>query len=137
VNGYRRLAAAAVAVCCCLAACGGGSPSVSDRAASELGARVTAVRAAAGAHDAEQAARALDALRTSVAQLRRAGEVSPGRAAEILAAATAVQDQLVSITTTTTTTTVPPTTTPRAKGDDKGATPPAPDHGKGGGPGKG
>jgi hypothetical protein len=142
VSGRWRLAAAAVAVGC-LAACGGGSPSVSDRAASELGARVTAVRAAAGAHDAEQATRALAALRTSVAQLRRAGDVSPGRAAEILAAATAVQDQLVSITTTTTTTTttVPaPPTAPRGKREDKGddqAGSPAPDHGKGGGPGKG
>jgi hypothetical protein len=134
VNGRWRVAAVALAVAC-LAACGGGSPSMSDGAASELHARVTAVRAAAGAHDAERAARALDALRTSVARLRRAGDVSPGRAAEILSAATAVQDQLVSITTTTTTTTtVPPPTAPRGKGDDK---PKGPDPGEGGSPGKG
>ena len=115
-----------------LASCGDGSPSVSDDAASELHAQVTAVRTAVGAHDAERATRALDTLRASVSRLRRSGDVSADRAREILAAATAVQNRLVSITTTTTTTTtttVPPTV-PNDKGDDHG-------NGKGNGKGKG
>jgi len=126
----RRLVIVALAVSV-LAACGGGSPSVSDDAASELHAQVTAVRTAVGAHDAERAARALDTLRASVSKLRRSGDVSADRAREILAAATAVQTRLVSITTTTTTTTttVPPTV-PNDEGDDHG-------NGKGNGKGKG
>ena len=125
----RRLLAIVAPAATFLAACGGGSPPVSDDAASELHAQVSAVRAAVGGHDAAQAARALDTLRASVARLRRAGDVSGDRAEEILAAATAVQDQLVSITTTTTTTTttVPPTLphdegkgNGKGKGNDKG-----------------
>jgi hypothetical protein len=112
----------------CFAACGSGSPSVSDDAASELHAQVTAVRTAVGAHDADGAAQALDTLRASVTKLRRSGDVSADRAREILAAATAVQTRLVSITTTTTTTTTVPPTVPNDKGDD---------HGKGKGNGKG
>ena len=127
----RQLVIVALAVSV-LASCGGGSPSVSDDAASELHAQVTAVRTAVGAHDAERAAHALDMLRASVSRLRRSGDVSADRAREILVAATAVQNRLVSITTTTTTTTtttVPPTV-PNDKGDDHG-------NGKGNGKGKG
>lgn len=116
----RRAFVAILLVATLLAACGGGSPSMTARGASELHAQVTAVRAAASAHDADGAARALDTLRASVARLRRSGDVTADRATTILAAASTVEDQLVSITTTTTTTTVPPTVPPDQGDDRKG-----------------
>jgi cell division septation protein DedD len=113
-----------------LAGWGGSASPMSRAAATELQDRVAAVRTAVDARDADQAARALDDLRAAVERLRAADGISDTRAADILAAAHAVDGQLVSITTTTTTTT---TTT---------AAPPAPpptepDHVKGKGPGKG
>jgi hypothetical protein len=107
-----------------LGACGGGGgPAVTEQGASELQTQVTAVRSAAAAHDADGAARALETLRTSVARLRRSGDVTDERAASILRAADGVEAQLVTITTTTTTTTTTrpaPTTTPEDQGNDKG-----------------
>ena len=114
----RRLVVVVLAVCA-LTACGGEPPSVSDRAATQLHAQVTAVRTAVGARDADGAARALEELRASVARLRRRGDVSADRATAILAAAAGVERQLVSITTTTTTTTTAPPAPP-GKGDDHG-----------------
>jgi hypothetical protein len=114
-----RLLASIVVATAFLAACGGDSPPVSERGASDLEANVTAVKAAVGAHDADDAARALASLRATVARLRHRGDVSTERAAAILAAATDVEHQLVTITTTTTTTTttVPPPPQ-RGKGED-------------------
>jgi hypothetical protein len=105
-----------------LAACGGDGRAVSDRAANQLATQVTQVRVAVEAHDAMAAAGALTTLRTSVARLVRAGDVSQERAVEILSAARAVETQLVSITTTTTTTTTtrPPPPPPAVTGDEKG-----------------
>ena len=110
-----------------LAACGGDSAPMSSGAATELHTRVTAVRTAADARDPGAAANALDELRTAVDRLHRADELTDARAADILAAAQAVEDQLVTITTTTTTTTAPPVTAPAPapptsddKGDGKG-----------------
>jgi hypothetical protein len=131
-----------------LTACGGGSPSMNGDAATELDARVTAVRAAVVARDAAGAEVALDELRHSVSRLRHDDALSDERAVDILAAAGDVDDQLVTITTTTTTTTATTTTTtappaPPApptvddkgdKDDDKGK---GKDEGKGGGKGKG
>jgi hypothetical protein len=116
-----------------LAACGGDSTSMSDGAAAELHARVDAVRAAVTARDAAGAARALDDLRASVDRLRKDDDLSPGRANEILAAATQVRSELVAITTTTTTTTTTTVPPPPAKGhgNDQG------DNGNGDGNGKG
>ena len=111
-----------------LAACGGDSVPMSSGAATELHTRVTAVRTAADARDAGAAANALDELRTAVDRLHRADELTDARAAEILAAAKAVEDQLVTITTTTTT--APPATTPAP------APPTADDKGNGKGKGK-
>lgn len=115
-----------------LAACGGDTAPMTSGAATELHTRVTAVRAAADARDAGAAANALDELRNTVDRLHRADELTDARAADILAAAAAVRDQLVTITTTTTTTTIPPTTAPTkptaAATDEKG---------KGNGKGKG
>jgi hypothetical protein len=116
VSGFVVLALALTAS---LAACGGGTPPLSDDAAARLHAEVTAVRSAVDARDADGARRALDTLRASVAQLRTAGKVTDERAAEILAAAGAVETRLVAITTTTTTTTtVPPPPTGKGKGDN-------------------
>lgn len=94
-----------------LAACDGGSPSMDDGAAVELRAGVTAVRTAVVARDADGAERAVDDLRQTVHRLRRDEALSDERAADILAAASDVDDQLVTITTTTTTTTTTATTT--------------------------
>ena len=114
-----------------LAACGGDSAPMTSGAATELHTRVAAVRTAADARDPGAAANALDELRTAVDRLHRADELTDARAADILAAAAAVQDQLVTITTTTTTTTTPPVTAPT-----KPTAPPATDE-KGNGNGKG
>jgi hypothetical protein len=98
-------------------ACGGDSSPMSGDAAAELRGRVTAVRSAVDTRDADAAERALDDLRAAVTRLRRSDGLSDARAADILAAAGAVENQLVTITTTTTTTTtttIPPrTTSPR------------------------
>jgi len=133
----RRMLAFLVLSLSLLAACGGDSPSVSDAAASELQAQVTAVRTAVGARDADGAARALETLRQSVARLRTAGGVSGERAREILSAAAAVEGELVSITTTTSTTTTTTTTVPATVPDDRGGDHGNSGKGKGNGQGKG
>ena len=108
---------ASVVVVAVLGACGGDSAPMSDKAATQLRARVTAVRTAVEARDVDGAGRALDALRQAVDRLRGENALSDGRAADILAAASAVNDQLVTVTTTTTTTTTvpPPPPTPATK----------------------
>jgi cell division protein FtsN len=106
---------ASIAVVAVLGACGGDSAPMNGEAAKQLRDRVTAVRTALEARDVDGAGRALDALRQTVAQLRRDDGLSDSRAADILAAANGVDDQLVTITTTTTTTTTtvpPPPTKP-------------------------
>ena len=102
---------------------------MTETGASGLRAEMAAVRTAVGAHDADGAARALDALRASVARLRRSGDVTEDRAAAIFAAATTVEAQLALITTTTTTTAPTPPAVPHDPGDDG--------NGKGKGNGKG
>jgi len=120
VSARTRVAGFCVAVAL-LSACGGGDlPSISGDAAKTLDSQVTAVRAAVQARDADAAARALATLRASVERLRRSGDITDNRASQILAAAGAVETQLVSITTTTTTTTLPlPPATKPGKGHDK------------------
>jgi hypothetical protein len=114
-----------------LAACGSDTAPMTRGAATELHTRVAAVRAAADARDPGAAANALDELRAAVDRLHRSDELTDARAADIRAAAAAVEAQLVTITTTTTTTTTPRTTAPA-----KPTAPPATDD-KGNGNGKG
>jgi hypothetical protein len=117
-----------------LAACGGDSPSMTGDASTQLRERVTAVRTAVETRDADGAASALDALRQAVDHLRRDDALSDERAADILAAASAVDDQLVTITTTTTTTTTTTVPTPQTE-PERGPGPkddPAGKEGKGG-----
>ncbi len=84
----RPLLASIALVTLLLSACGGGGlPTMSDDAASRVHAQVTAVRDAVTARDADGAARALATLRSTVEHLRRSGDVSGAKAAEILAAA--------------------------------------------------
>jgi hypothetical protein len=94
---------------------------MSDDATKTLDSQVSAVRYAVQARDADGAARALQTLRSSVERLRRSGDITDSRASKILAAAGAVETELVSITTTTTTTTttLPPATRKPGKGNDK------------------
>jgi hypothetical protein len=124
----RVLLGMAVGLALLLAACGDGSPPMTGDAAAVLRDRMTAVRTAVESRDAAGAQRALDDLRQAVDRLRRQDALTGTRAADILAAATSVNDQLVTITTTTTTTTT--TTSPPAP-------PLAGDHGKGKGNGDG
>jgi hypothetical protein len=74
-------------------------------AARQLDVRLTAVRAAVETRDVDRAEVALDDLRRAVHRLRHDAALSDERAADILDAAGAVGDQLVTITTTTTTST--------------------------------
>ena len=108
----------------------GDSAPMSSRAATELYTRVTAVRTAADGRARAGRRTRLDELRTAVDRLHRADELTDACAADILAAAQAVEDQLVTITTTTTTTTAPPVTTPAP------APPTSDDQGNGKGKGK-
>ena len=121
----RLLATLAVGITLAtLAACGGSSPPMNGDAAKELQTRVTAVRTAVVARDADGAERALADLRQAVTRLRRDDALSDERAAELLAAAGDVDDQLVTITTTTTTTTTTTAPPPApAPVDDKGKGP--------------
>lgn len=136
----RRLGGVAIVVCLMLlAACGGDTPSMSSDAATELQGRFVAVRSAVEARDVDGAARALDQLRLAVGRLRRSDGLSDARAADILGAAGAVQDQLVTITTTTTTTTTttsPPAAVPAPDTKPGKGSPPEDDQGRSK-PGKG
>ncbi len=103
-------AAGAVVVTVLLAGCGGGSSSLTlpAGAARQLQAQVAAVRADAVGFDPAAARRDLTNLETTVRQLGRSGQIPAIRATSILAAAHAVEIDLVLLPTTTTTTTTPP-----------------------------
>src|SRR5262249_54920180 len=112
----RVLLCTAVVAAIGLGACGGDGPAVSGRAARQLDPEVAPLPRAVEARDAPAPGGALTTLRTSVDRFERSGDVSEQRAVEILAAARAVETQLVSITTTTTTTSPPPTVGDRGRG---------------------
>lgn len=96
--------AVVVAMAVVLAACGGGGATFDDRASSELGLRVAAVREAVTAQDRPRAEQLLAELDAAVERLTAEGAVDPTRADEVRAAADGVRAQLPAITTTTTTT---------------------------------
>ena len=99
-----RAMTAAVAVILAAASCGS-SGAMSDTARQKLNALVGQVRAAAVARDRPQAKHALGSLRHWVHQFQQDGEISSGRATDILAAAATVEAHLAPYATTTTTTT--------------------------------
>ena len=82
---------------------------MSDTARQKLDALVGQVRAAAVARDRPEAKHALGSLRHWVHQFQQDGQISSGRATDILAAAATVEAHLspYATTTTTTTTTLP------------------------------
>ena len=114
VRGLRHgvAASALTALLIASAGCGGSAVSVTPGAVRDLSARVTDVRRAAIAHDADAARRALESLRRRVATLRTRGEISDERAAAVLAAATRLDAHLDLVTTTTVTTTTTTTGPP-------------------------
>ncbi len=91
--------------------CGDAPPSVSAEASQLLTEQVGAVRAAAAGGDAAGAEAQLAALRVSVEDLHRAGDVDAGALQRITAALDDVQAQLGGIPTTTTAPPPNPTTT--------------------------
>jgi hypothetical protein len=133
-------AVACLVVASALAACGTVSP-ITSRAAAELSAAVQAVRSAALADHPSLAATDIRALKTKVAALENAGELSPARARAVLAAASTVQTQLellvATTTTTATTATTATTTTTTTTQAAPGPRPGPPNPGNGQMPGKG
>jgi len=103
-----RAITAAVVVILAAASCGS-SGAMSDTARQKLDALVGQVRAAAVARDRPEAKHALGSLRHWVHQFQQDGQISSGRATDILAAAATVEAHLspYATTTTTTTTTLP------------------------------
>jgi len=99
-----RAITAAVVVILAAASCGS-SGAMSDTARQKLDALVGQVRAAAVARDRPEAKHALGSLRHWVHQFQQDGQISSGRATEILAAAATVEAHLAPYATTTTTTT--------------------------------
>ena len=75
-------------------ACGGEEKGLSDQAAADLQAGVARVRAKAGAGDRAGAAGELAAVRAAVDRYRGQGQISEGRAADVLAAAGEVEARL-------------------------------------------
>jgi predicted component of type VI protein secretion system len=122
------------------AGCASTSPGLSAQASRTLDARVQAVRAAATEHNRALADTRLSQLLADVSQLKRQGQLTSSRATAILAAAAAVQAQLVTIPNPapppTTLAPPPPATTPASPaGDEK--THGNGDGGGGGGGGRG
>ena len=85
-------------------ACGGEEKGLSDQAAADLQAGVARVRAKAGAGDRAGAGGELAGVRAAVDRYRGQGQISAGRAADVLAAAGEVETRLALV--------VPPTPAP-------------------------
>jgi hypothetical protein len=89
----RRLLAAVVFGCLALAACGGVA-GMNDSAAADLSARVASVRAAVSNGDHDAAEEALSDLHLAVVNLTTRGEITEGKASDILQAAERVSAAL-------------------------------------------
>jgi hypothetical protein len=98
-----------------LAGCGSGSEVLSKDGSAALSASVADLRTAAAVRDADRARADLVAIRTTVADLQRRGEISEKRATDVLASADAVEASLALITTTT----APPVPIGKDKHDEK------------------
>lgn len=112
----RRLVVLALSAALAAAGCGKSDSGLSDKAAGELEPRVAALRQLAGARDLPQATSTLAELRAAVQSLLAQKELSESRAAAILDAATAVEQNLAAIAPPTTT--APPPTVPTIRGGD-------------------
>jgi len=124
-----RAITAAVVVILAAASCGS-SGAMSDTARQKLDALVGQVRAAAVARDRPEAKHALGSLRHWVHQFQQDGQISSGRATDILAAAATVEAHLAPYATTTTTTTTTLPEPPEHREPDKHHEPDK-GHGKG------
>jgi hypothetical protein len=105
------LAAAGLAGC-------GSAPPITAKAASELSGAVQAVRSAALAGNPSGAESDLASLQAKVNDLEKTGELTPTRAAAILAAAHTVMAQLAAFSTSTTSTSTTTTTVSPGPGHD-------------------
>jgi hypothetical protein len=120
----RRVVGAVVVVATCIAGCGQGSTNT-DRAAQALSPKIAQIRTAAQARQPMLARTRLAELRTQVESLHQQRVLSDVATARILAAATAVEQQLnptVSSSPPTTASTTPSTTVrsaPSGKSDHK------------------
>ncbi len=118
-RAHRRLATMAVTAGMALAllfattllACGSKDRGLSDQAAADLQAGVARVRAAAVGGDRAGASGQLAALRGAVDRHRSQGQISAGRAADVLAAAGEVEARLALLAAPPPTTATPNTTT--------------------------
>jgi len=106
----------AVGIAIALGACGGGAGGLSATTRTRLEPLVEQIRRAAESRDRQGTQRALAQLQTAVAADEQNGDISPTKAAQILAAAAQVQSRLPLIPTTTTT---PTTTTPTTRPPDQ------------------
>ena len=118
---------------------GCGSSGLSAQAHDGLAPLVAQVRAAAEASDVSGAQQAIAALVSAVGSDEKSGEISHGRAKQILAAAFQVDGDLplVSTTTTSTSTTSTSTSTSTTSTSTTTTTMPGPGNGPGNGPGSG
>ncbi len=113
----RLVVALALAAALTLGGCGGGSDGgVSATARAQLEPLVRQVRRAAESHDRQGTERALAELQRAVASSQKNRDISPTRAAQILAAVAQVESRLTLIPTTTTTTTTTTTAPPGGHG---------------------
>ena len=119
VAALVALAVAAVVV----TACGSGPPTISATASSQLSQQVQVVQAAAVAGNGGEVESQLARLRTQVATLEAQHQMTSGRAAQILSAASAVSTEMATVTTpapAAPSTTAPPTSTTQNGGSQGG-----------------
>ncbi len=118
VARWRRASAPSVlalVLAATLLSCGSKERGLSDQAAAELQAGAAKVRSAAAAGDRTGATGALAALRGAVDRYRGQGQISAGRAAEVLAAAGEVEARLTLLAPPPTVPAPAPTTTTTAR----------------------
>lgn len=126
-------AGALVALTVALSSCGSGAPAIGQSASAELSQKVQAVFSAAAGGDRSKAQAQLDQLRADVTARQADHQITVKRAAEILSAASVVDDELAAVPATTTTTAPTPTTTTTTVPSSQPSPPSPPDgatHGK-------
>jgi hypothetical protein len=103
-------------------ACGSGPPTISATASSQLSQQVQVVQAAAVAGNGNEVQSQLARLRTQVATLEAQHQMTSGRAAQILSAASAVSTEMAPVATLApaSSTTAPPSTNNQDGGSQGG-----------------
>lgn len=122
-----------------IGACGADDAGLSEQASTQLSQQVAALRSAASAGDGEGARAQVADLTDTVNRLVGEGQLSEGRAEEILAAAAGVDQDLALVTATTSLPTTsppaplppPPPPSPDDQGEDHGKDDDDPGKGKG------